>query len=111
MKTSPAETGLTAFLLARVAEDRAAASTADPGLRARAVAECESKRILVELHADGGPSQGHEDEDGPYTRLDHACETCGKIGEYGVPWPCESIKAVATVYSGHPEYRPEWRIA
>lgn len=111
METDHTETGISEFLLARIAEDEAAAVTVEAGLRARAVAECECKRMLVELHADGGSSQGQEDEDGPYTMLDNACETCGKFGEYGVPWPCESIRAVAAVYSGHPGYRQEWKIA
>lgn len=124
MTTTPTAT-LTSFLLDRIAEDESSARTAaltegqreylwdgfakagvaglaerlvagchDP---ARAVAECEAHRRIVELHTDG-----ETDPDYPW------CETCsGEI--HAVRWPCPTLRALASIYADHPEFQEAWR--
>ncbi|GEL17669.1 hypothetical protein [Pseudonocardia asaccharolytica] len=45
------------------------------------------------LHRDAGPSEGY-DSSGRYTDLPRCCDTCGAHGEYGVPWPCPTARAL-----------------
>jgi hypothetical protein len=108
---------LTDFLLARIAEDEREARM-DDGSPApigmwdpeRVLAECEAKRRIVEEHGDGGESQGYlADEDWRYGYMPHACETCGSFGEYGTPWPCRTLRALALPFADHPEYDESWR--
>lgn len=118
------------FLLARIAEDEAAASAKPPGAfferhtmdyraseadgfgyawtsRFRVLAECAAKRRIVELHQPD----------------DDKCSVCsheigyasdGYGGEYyenhrtGNDWPCATLRAIAAVYSDHPDYREDW---
>jgi hypothetical protein len=61
---------------------------------ARVLRECEAKRRIIELH----PSDGHA--------LVPDCETC--TFEHG--WPCATLRALAAVYSDHPDYRQEWTL-
>ncbi|MFF2621228.1 DUF6221 family protein [Oerskovia jenensis] len=107
---------LTEFLLARIAEDEAAAREEDADYAAttllptydsehqarwnteRVLAECEAKRRIVELHFENDP--------GP----DAECGACGDIGGYySQVWPCPTIKALAAVYADHPDYDEAWR--
>ena len=74
---------------------------------ARVLAECEAKRRIVEGHRDGGESQGYLPD--RYGDMDHACTTCGTFGEYGEPWPCSTLRALALPYADHPDWREEWR--
>lgn len=77
---------------------------------ARVLAECEAKRRIVRIHAGGGESPGDTDTGyGRYYRYDHACETCGEFGEYGVEWPCATIKSLALPYADHEDFREEWK--
>ena len=46
------------------------------------------------LHRDEGPSQGFFPGDRDYGKRDHCCGTCGEYGEYGVEWPCPTIRAL-----------------
>lgn len=116
---------LTEFLLARIAEEEAAANLAidtatAPNVYfrwrrvqrndmldwaddwptdytpARIVAECEAKRQIVEEH----PS---------YDGRGQNCATCCASDEAGDPWCCTTLLAVASVYADHPDYREEWR--
>lgn len=64
---------------------------------ARVLAECEAKRRIVELHADGGRVAWVGD------RFVNWC-TADKT-----QWPCKSLRALAAVDADHPDYRPEWR--
>ena len=89
---------LTEFLLARIAEDRSRSvhATGCPyglsggvddcecreGQRNRA--ECEAKRLIIELHGSQLTTDGR-----PY-------------------WSPE-LRALAAVYADHPDYREEWR--
>jgi hypothetical protein len=81
------------FLLARIAEDEAGAERADyiaDFNPARVLAECESKRRIVDectggLYWNVGCSEGHE-------------------GNF------ENILALlAAVYADHPDYQPKWK--
>lgn len=50
-------------------------------------------RAVLEIHQDGGESQGYLD-DGSYGDIPHCCTECGSLGEYGVPWPCATVTAI-----------------
>ena len=78
---------LTEFLLARIAEDEAAArrvavvGSCEPGYRpARVLAECEAKRRIV------------------------------KTAEGGLTSSSAAVQFLAAVYSDHPDYRAEWAL-
>ena len=113
---------LTEFLLARIAEDEAAAKSvqevepksaaavftslaAPTGTvemsPARVLAECEAKRRIVELHGDDGTYRpivvGGEDY--------YVCRTCRAAALGG----CETLRSLALPYADHPDYRDEWR--
>ena len=59
------------------------------GLRDKAL------EAVLELHKDGGESQGYLD-DGSYGDMPHCCTECGSLGEYGVPYPCPTVEAITT---------------
>ncbi|HEY8664630.1 MAG TPA: DUF6221 family protein [Propionibacteriaceae bacterium] len=75
---------------------------------ARVLAECAAKRALVELHSDGGQSDGYTGAG--YGGVDHACLECGSFGEYGVAWPCSTLRALAQPYRDRPGWRDEWEV-
>lgn len=123
---------LTDFLLARIAEDEAAARDAleqgsapepEPWLAVgwprsehpgpvvlvgpeRFLAECEAKRRIVEAHPAGRESR----------LLGTVCDTCAAWDEADyegpgeVAWPCPTLRLLATVYADHPAFREDWRI-
>lgn len=111
---------ITEFLLARIAEDENVARHPSPmfpmvgaahhswelGVNtdrdyqdstividpARVLAECEAKRLIVDLHTPV------DDE------ADGWCNRCDGDG-----WPCGTMAALASVYSDHPDYDEAWR--
>ena len=110
---------LTDFLLARIAEDEARATSdgaaysmhwpeclypgdmpgfCDCDLRARVLADCEAKRQIVDLHAC---------QPGAGEAWDPVCSVDG----YGLVAPdkCDTLRALAAVYADHSGYRDEWR--
>jgi hypothetical protein len=117
---------LTDFLLARIAEDEGALAQVtlvveDGGpfidFRKRVLAECEAKRAIIEEHPmmsarlsrvvvlTGG---------GQPAWLEGACSTCTAGGEYGGCDPvtgelsyCETLRALAAIWSDHPDYPPK----
>jgi hypothetical protein len=111
---------LTEFLLARIAEDEAAARGADGPTewmsdhlrssldvpvygdhpwRARMLAECEAKRRIVDLH------QGeHECVGEKYGRLDCVYVAPGFMHELD-----PTLRILALPYADHPEYSESWR--
>lgn len=122
---------LTDFLLARIEEDEAAARlvlryqvlheegwSTDKARgfgrqgyvdQVRAMAECEAKRRIVELHRprvvelwDRCGHPGCEEYHG--LRPPPACQECGVSSMPG----CETLFALASVYADHPDYR-KWR--
>jgi hypothetical protein len=123
---------LVEFLEARISEDEETASLAEAtewftthGIQARMVkqygelaavfmcrfdparvlAECEAKRQIIDLHSRGG-EYGYTDYDGAIQHVP-ACNMCGTAGEYDEPWPCGTLRALAAVYSSHPDYPKE----
>lgn len=78
------------FLHARITVDENAAQYAT---------EASVKRQLLELH------HPEVDEIG-----DLWCSTClSPSSHYGAPWPCATLRIVATIYADHPDYRDDWR--
>ena len=74
------------------AEFIAAARTTVPAL-------VDALEAVLAIHRDGGESQGYLDN-GHYGVIDHCCTECGSHGEYGTPWPCPTVKAVADALGG-----------
>ena len=117
---------LTEFVLARIAEDEAAARDAledgrgtpepEPWLAVgwprsehpgpvvfvgpeRFLAECEAKRRTVNRH------RPEEFMDAPG---EFFCLRCQPSGNRGM-WPCPDLRDLASVYAEHPDYREEWK--
>ena len=103
------------FLLARIAEDRAAyqgLSAEQPGRWDRLIADCDAKRQIVEMHL-------------PYTDSVYNYTTCGTCGPGIESWemaedlhgnadawwsyPCPTLRLLALVYVDHPDYREVWK--
>lgn len=66
----------------------------------RVAAELNAKREILTLHAPF-----------PNDRDGFICDRCGsgEPYEYPVDWPCTTVKLLASVYSGHPDFDPAWR--
>lgn len=73
---------------------------------AAVLAVVEAHRRLLAIHADGGRSQGYTATG--YGYIDHCCETCGAFGEYGHPWPCDTVRALASAYRHAPGWEEAW---
>lgn len=70
----------------------------------RVLAECKAKRAILEEH---GPVEDRNWMGGE--AHDHLwCGSCGSIDDSPVPFPCETLKAIAAVYADHRDYRQEW---
>lgn len=103
---------LTDFLLARIAEDEGAVGRtsgrvgetatyrADPADPERVLAECRAKRLIVTLAYEA-------------TGLDETVDmerATGSRGRSGVRYVGDRIlRAMASVYEGHPDFDPAWR--
>lgn len=90
--------GNTATFVARCADpDESDAGALDAEFIAHARADvpdmAAALRAVLEVHQDGGESQGYLD-DGHYGDIPHCCTECGSLGEYGVPWPCATVTAI-----------------
>lgn len=91
-----------AFLLARIAEDEAAAKAEDrtfivrfqPG---RLLAECAAKRQIVRFHTDEESTLG---PDPSCSDPDHEPPL--------YPEGCHTLRALAAIYADHPDYRRDW---
>jgi len=124
--------GLTEFLTARLAEDEAAArntledrermlpatllaavqqpdgSLITLGDPARVLREVEAKRAILAEHEDTYCGYIYDHPDGLM------CVRCADADRDGVPyaerpWPCQTLRAVAAVYSDHPDYDEAWK--
>lgn len=112
---------LTDFLGARFDEDEAAArdtrwlaleygvdSYGQEMFAARVLATCAALRQIVAEHKMMEPRFNIVWRDG-------CCETCTAWGEYGgpnedgTPNYCPTLRALAAIWSGHPEFREEWK--
>lgn len=100
---------ITEFLAARVAEDELLLDASRAGewiVFDRASAECVAKRAILEFHA---PIK----DEGWISGKDHDylwCGACGSIDDSPEPYPCDTLKVLAAVYAGHPDYKPEWAL-
>ena len=81
------------------AEFIAAARTDVPWLLEQVGLRDKALEAVLELHKDGGESQGYLD-DGSYGDMPHCCTECGSLGEYGVPYPCPTVTAITTALNG-----------
>ena len=88
------------FLMHRIGEDEAAAVVAVARAATRVLAECAAKRRIVGLHyQDVVPGKFDLAED-------HACDR--GWGDVAYTEDCTTLRALAAVYSDHPDYRQEW---
>ena len=77
----------------------------------RVLAECAAKRVIIELHHPFN----HHGEHGDYAfcaacQWDHGSDeprTDMDIAEYG--HPCQTLRALATIYADHPDFQEAWR--
>ena len=69
----------------------------------RVLAECESKRAIVALHAAYPTPQ-----EMTYGTI-IACSTCGSVDDSPVEWPCDTLRLLAQPYADHPDFDPAWR--
>lgn len=85
-------------------------ATCDCGQPELIRADVAAKRRITRLHGDGGESMGYLKEGG-YGIHEHACTVCGTRGEFGVLWPCTTLRLLAAPFAGHPDFRMEWSVA
>ncbi|WIY84312.1 hypothetical protein [Propionimicrobium sp. PCR01-08-3] len=62
-------------------------------------------RAVLELHVSDGESQGYT-PDG-YRVIPSACSQCGTPGEYGIPWPCATVRAIESALAPRPQITNE----
>jgi hypothetical protein len=98
---------IVAFLRERIAEDEAVARAAEPATTRRALREVAAKRALMDMHR---PIRAKDIPGSGWTSDSLACEQeTGPDDIAPTPFPCPTLRALATVYADHPDYRPEWR--
>jgi hypothetical protein len=95
---------LTDFLLARLDEDERYAEQHFTQYSRQILATVAAHRRILWMHAT------------PWLGMDE-CGIC--VDEYGgtiqddgpphEPYPCPTLRALASVYADHPDYRDEWR--
>jgi hypothetical protein len=138
---------VTDFVLARIAEDEAAASVASPApwhaqgaaevmlptpwklrpWRRNALAECNNlsldenranaahiarhdpARVLAQCAAMRKVVEDHR----PFRLAQTVCQTCEEKPRIGYEagsdgWPCPTIRALASIWSDHPQFDPAW---
>jgi hypothetical protein len=68
---------------------------------ARVLAECAAKRAIIDEHREGRFFTTHQ-----------GCVVCrtGDGPMLPVNYPCPTVRALATIYANHPDYRPEWAL-
>ena len=67
----------------------------------RVLAECAAKRRIVELHWESN-ARGWRAGGAP---MPSRCAECR-----AVPFPCPTLRALASVYADHPDYDPGWAV-
>lgn len=118
---------ITGFILARVAEEEAAAHKVLDGPSAsgrgdsgsegehydmwnpwRVQSACIVRRLLVRAHRNAGPTV-HRVPGEPPQLLASTCRTCHDADGQPTVWPCYTLRVLASEWSHHPDYRSEWR--
>jgi len=66
---------------------------------ARVLREVAAKRAILELHK---PNSNLIDQ---WTRCYHCNDDYGQRR----PYPCQTVRLLAAIYDGHPDYRQEWK--
>lgn len=78
----------------------------DDWSRERGLAQCAAMRKIVELH---GPRE-RSTHGGIYCDICDAYEVSEGLWVGGDLYPCDTIRAVASIWSYHPDFREEWSI-
>lgn len=85
------------FLLDRLEDERKSASDPDCHVPHLVIKQADVIEAIAQLHhpvrADG----------------ELACWRCGTYGEYPVPFPCQTLRLLLSLYSHYSGYRPEWK--
>lgn len=82
----------------------------------RVLAECAAKRRIVELHKFGPGYRQRQPWEPEWPQPEYVRDVCGECYEWdedddcasNAAAPCATIRTMAQVYSGHPDYRQEW---
>lgn len=113
---------ITEFLLARITEDEVKATLrtvhaedcgwipneagysypCNCGVPERMAAECAAKRAIIGLHGRNADIYGEA--------MGDTCTMCTETGPDAQGWPCDTLRALAAVYAGHPDYQQEWGV-
>lgn len=108
---------ITEFLEARIADDEAgawevhradcdtiASFPCNCPIPTRIAAECAAKRVITAEHELAERSNG--------IRTSLGCVLCNYDRDYG--WeevgPCKTLRAIASIYTGQPDYQQEWKL-
>lgn len=100
---------ITDFLLARIKEDEAAATS---GLTSQMVGRTASTRRIAECHAKRAiinDTQTFVDE---YANEEYRTNddlTAGRVASRARFWQQQILRHLAAAYSDHPNYQQEWR--
>lgn len=65
----------------------------------RVLAECEAKHALLIEHFSAR-----------WAMVPHGCRVCRSYGAIPDAYPCVTVRVLAGVYAGHPDYRAEWSL-
>jgi hypothetical protein len=72
----------------------------------RILREVQAKRAILDVHSPGYPVTYPEPSGQP------TCAVCHAGGWDWDPekWACATVRALAAVYSDHPDYQKEWSV-
>lgn len=81
----------------------------------RVLASVAANRTLVAMHEpseydhyDRLDSETKQWVESPYCGTCDVCRSC--FPDEDRPWPCDTLKLLASVYASHPDYRTEWAV-
>lgn len=60
-----------------------------------------AERAMLELHRDAGSGRN-------YGYVEHACAVCGIADSYAMPWPCDTLRLLASGLRNRPGCDPQW---
>lgn len=91
-------------------QDRELAYMAGPGHPARVLREVAAVRAVVALHRPAESLAGCSECCAEYATVTHEDEYEPEM-YFHRPWPCRSLRLLASMDSDHPDYRAEWVIS